>query len=85
MVCPVCIAGAVAGLAVAREFGVSDLISGVWIGAVTAASIFYFNNLLIRKYGKWYKYQTPIFLILTLIVVSVSLYFWVVPSGTCLG
>jgi predicted transporter len=85
MVCPVCIAGAIAGLAVARELGISDLISGVWIGAITAASVFYVNNLLIRKYGKWYKYQTPIFLILTLIILSIGFYFWAVPSGACPG
>jgi predicted transporter len=86
MVCPVCIAGAVAGLAVAREFGISDLISGVWIGAITAASIFYVNNLMIRKYGKWHKYQTPILLVATLVILSIGLMIFAVsPSGTCLG
>lgn len=84
MVCPVCVAGAFAGLAIAREFGINDLVSGIWIGAFSVASLFWLNNWAIRRYGKWHKYQTPTFLLLMLLAMSA--YFLTTSgagSGTC--
>lgn len=48
--CPLCVAGAAAGVTLTRWIGVDDSITGVWIAAVLGAMSFWlFNWLLGRK------------------------------------
>lgn len=49
MVCPVCTIAVAAGVGVLREFGVSDLLTGIWFGALIISSIMWFIDWLNRK------------------------------------
>ena len=48
--CPLCTAGAGAGLALSRWLGIDDSISGVWIAAFLGASALWGANSLKKKY-----------------------------------
>ncbi len=54
--CPVCAAGAVAGVGLARMLGVDDTISGLWVGGMMVAlvtwTINWFNKKNIRFKGR---------------------------------
>ena len=54
--CPLCVAGAVAGVTVTRWIGVDDSITGVWIAALLGAVSFWTHTAVRRKvkipYGK---------------------------------
>jgi len=47
--CPLCVAGAAAGITLTRWVGVDDSITGVWIGALLGATAFWLSNSLGRK------------------------------------
>ena len=47
--CPLCVAGAAAGITLTRWVGVDDSITGIWIGALLGAMAFWLSNLLGRK------------------------------------
>lgn len=49
MVCPVCTIAVAAGVGVLREFGVSDVITGIWFGALIVSSIAWMIDYLNRK------------------------------------
>jgi len=49
MVCPICTIAVGAGVGVLREFGVSDLITGMWFGALIVSSIMWMINWLDKK------------------------------------
>lgn len=49
MVCPVCTVAVAAGVGVLREFGVSDILTGIWFGALIISSIMWFIDWLNRK------------------------------------
>src|SRR3989337_1242531 len=44
--CPLCVAGAAAGITLTRWVGVDDSITGIWIGAFLGASAFWLLRLL---------------------------------------
>jgi hypothetical protein len=44
--CPLCVAGAGAGLGLSRYLGINDAITGVWIAAFTGAIAFWSANIL---------------------------------------
>ena len=48
--CPLCTAGAVAGLFLSRWLGIDDSITGVWMAAFLAASSLWAANSLKKKY-----------------------------------
>ena len=48
--CPLCVAGAGAGLSLSRVLGIDDSISGVWMAAFLGAMSFWINNSLKKKY-----------------------------------
>lgn len=49
MVCPVCTIAVAVGVGVLREFGVSDIITGIWLGALIVSSIAWMIDWLNRK------------------------------------
>lgn len=49
MVCPVCTVAVAAGVGILREIGVSDLITGMWFGALIVSSIMWMINWLNKK------------------------------------
>lgn len=51
-VCPVCTIAVGAGLGLSRYLGVDDVISGIWIGALTLSSSLWFINWLTKKLPK---------------------------------
>jgi hypothetical protein len=49
MVCPVCTVAVAAGVGFLREFGVNDILTGIWFGALIASSIAWMIDWLNRK------------------------------------
>ncbi len=47
--CPLCVAGAAAGITLTRWIGVDDSITGIWIGAFLGASSFWLLRILGQK------------------------------------
>lgn len=47
--CPLCVAGAAAGVTLTRWVGVDDSITGVWIAALLGATSFWFYSWLLTK------------------------------------
>ncbi len=60
--CPLCVAGAVAGVSVTRWIGVDDSITGVWIAALLGAMSFWFSSWLYPKISHKFKSETLLFL-----------------------
>lgn len=50
--CPLCVAGAVAGLSLSRWIGVDDSITGLWLGALLGAISFWSYSFIVRKIKK---------------------------------
>lgn len=73
-VCPVCIVAVGAGVGLTRYLGVSDLISGSWIGALILASSFWLSKWLKGK-GVKLKFLTPISILLMYVMTIVPLFF----------
>lgn len=47
--CPLCTAGAAVGLAIARYYGVDDLVVGLWLGALAVSTALWVNNMVKKK------------------------------------
>ncbi len=50
--CPLCVAGAGAGLTLSRLIGLDDSISGVWLAALLGGMVLWSYSWLVRKIGK---------------------------------
>jgi hypothetical protein len=51
--CPLCVAGAAAGVTLTRWVGIDDSITGVWIGALLGSISFWLYGFLLGKKIKW--------------------------------
>jgi hypothetical protein len=71
--CPLCTAGAVLGVGIARAYGVDDSIVGLFLGAFVSASALWVDNLL-KKRDIRYPFQTVLLVIGSLLLVAVPLY-----------
>jgi hypothetical protein len=60
--CPLCVAGAAAGVTLTRWVGVDDSITGVWIGAFLGAISFWTDSGLSRR--KKFRYSKPLIYII---------------------
>jgi hypothetical protein len=81
--CPICVIGAAAGIEVARFFGVDDLITGVWVGALIFAFTLWMDSI-IKTRQKWKRWRVPI--AIAIVVLSyVSLYVAGFYSGTMIS
>jgi ABC-type multidrug transport system permease subunit len=49
MVCPVCTVAVAAGVGVLRGWGISDILTGIWFGALIVSSIMWFIDWMNRK------------------------------------
>jgi hypothetical protein len=72
--CPLCTAGAAAGVAVARAFGVDDAIVGLWLGAFVAASALWIDRLLIKR-GIRFPLQGTLLVAISLLALAIPLYY----------
>lgn len=72
--CPLCTAGAAAGVGIARTFGVDDAIVGFWLGAFVAASALWLDRIL-KKRGIEYPLQGVILVAISLLALAVPLYY----------
>ena len=48
--CPLCVAGAGAGLSLSRILGIDDSITGVWMGAFLGATAYWLSNMIKKTY-----------------------------------
>ena len=74
-VCPVCIVAVSAGLGLSRWFGVDDVVSSVWIGALLA-SVSIWTIIWLDKKGWGFKYQKIIISGAYYVIVLVPLYYY---------
>ncbi len=72
--CPLCTAGAAAGVGIARAFGVDDAIVGFWLGAFVAASALWIDRLL-KKRDIDYPFQSVILVAVSLLTLAIPLYY----------
>jgi len=49
LVCPICTVAVAAGVGLFRAWGIDDVITGLWIGALIVSSIMWFVNWLNKK------------------------------------
>jgi len=73
-VCPICILAVGAGLGLSRWFGVDDVISSIWIGALLS-SLSIWTIILLNKKGWGFKYQKAVISIAYYALVLVPLYY----------
>ncbi|MEI6288642.1 MAG: hypothetical protein WCP18_03685 [bacterium] len=60
-VCPVCVVAVGAGLGLSRFLGIDDTISGLWIGALLLALVFWTIDWMGRKHIKFKGDQVVVF------------------------
>jgi len=73
-VCPVCTIAVGAGVGLAEEFGVDDVIIGLWIGGLTVSLIFWTLDWLKRKNIK-FSWLEPLTAFFYFLVVVLPLFF----------
>jgi hypothetical protein len=83
-VCPVCTVAVGAGVVGLREFGVSDVITGIWFGALIVSSILWMINWLERKKIRFIFRKIGISILFYILFV-VPLYFWKVKGIQIVG
>jgi hypothetical protein len=88
-VCPVCTVAVAGGLVITREFGIDDVISGLWVGALILSTSFWMADWLHKK-GVKIKISVLDFALAVLfyLITLVPLYFTNVighPYNTLLG
>ncbi len=71
--CPLCTAGAGAGIMVARFYGVDDTIVGLLIGALIISSALWFNKWLKKRID--FPLQEAVFVILSFLLTAVPFYY----------
>ena len=75
MVCPVCTVAVGVGVGFLREFGVSDLITGIWFGALIVSSIAWMIDYLNRK-NIHFLFRKILVIISFYAIFIAPLYFW---------
>ena len=73
-VCPVCTIAVGAGVGIAEEFGVDDVIIGLWIGGLTVSFIFWTLDWL-RKKGVKSTWSEPLTILFYFLMVVAPLFF----------
>ncbi len=71
--CPLCTAGAVAGIGTARYLGVDDSIVGLFLGAFIVSTALWFNKWLVKKKVK-IPFQEVVLVLLSFALLAVPLY-----------
>jgi hypothetical protein len=73
-VCPICTIAVGAGVGIAEEFGVDDIVIGLWVGGLTISLIFWTIDWLTRKKIKS-AWTTPATIIVYFLLVIAPLFF----------
>ena len=73
--CPLCVAGAGAGLTFSRVLGIDDAITGVWVGGFLGAVSFWTQRMLAARYDFFLR-KLAGFLLYVLIVGTTLLTFY---------
>lgn len=74
--CPLCVVATGACLWLARWLGIDDSIVGLWIGGFAASTAMFLNNFLIKK-GKTIRFQLPLIIIASYVLIILPLYWQV--------
>lgn len=72
--CPLCVAGAAAGLTLSRLLGIDDSITGVWMAAFLGAMSFWTVNLIAAKVKFRIPFLKEIVYVLIFVLTIVSFY-----------
>lgn len=70
--CPLCTIAAGAGVGIARAYGLSDSIVGLFLGAFAASSALWMNKMLKKKVNL--PYQELLFMIASFLLIAIPLY-----------
>ena len=70
MVCPVCTIAVGIGVGILREFGVSDVITGMWYGALIVSSILWMIDFMERRNWKYTGYKASVWAAFVLLFVG---------------
>lgn len=65
--CPLCVAGAGAGLSLSRVLGIDDSITGIWLGAFLGSMSFWTNNSINKTYILGQKFWLYLFVFISTI------------------
>jgi len=71
--CPLCTAGAAAGLGISRVLGIDDSISGLFIGAAIISSALWFNRWLKKKVN--FPLQEVVIILASFLMFAIPFYF----------
>jgi len=72
--CPLCVAGAGAGLTLSRILGIDDSITGIWLAAFIGATSFWSEKLIPAKIGIPFGILRPILYITFFVLTIASFY-----------
>jgi len=84
MVCPICTLAVGAGVGVLREFGFSDIITGIWFGALIVSSIAWMIDYLNRK-NIHFLFRKILVIILFYGIFIVPLYYLKIGGAAIMG
>ncbi len=73
--CPLCTAGAAIGLSLARYYGLSDLIVGLWLGALAVSTGLWIAKITKKRLGRKMPLQTPIIFSLAVAATVIPFYY----------
>jgi hypothetical protein len=84
MVCPVCTIAVGAGVGFLREFGVNDIVTGIWFGALIVSSIAWMIDWLNRK-NIHFLFRKILVIVSFYALFVLPLYFWKVGGVAIMG
>ena len=74
-VCPVCVVAVGAGVGLCRWLGIDDIISGIWMGGLTASLIMFTYFWLVKK-GWVFRFSKTIVSLIYYLLIFAPLYFY---------
>lgn len=83
--CPLCVAGAAAGLTLSRILGIDDSITGIWLAAFLGAIAFWSDTALRKKVKIIFSKEIIYVLIFVLTILSFYQFNLVVKMGDIFG
>ena len=75
-ICPVCTVAVTAGVTLSKYIGVDDSITGVWLGALLANTVIYFNAFLKQRLRLYHKAIRSILSIILIYGSSLATLYW---------
>ena len=83
--CPLCVAGAAAGLTLSRILGIDDSITGIWLAAFLGATSFWTATLVSKKFKIPFLKEIVYVLIFVLTIASFYKFNLVIKMGDIFG